>query len=205
MPHSHICLFSMIGLLILYGAVVIERLHNILLTDEVGVAFAFCDYQRSDEREHVNLARNFLRMLLEHPQAWPASVRQIYNSSKRSRSEISLDEVFDLLKASLQLRTRNFVVIDALDELNRDAREVLIPKLFELQQCTGLNLFITSRDIAQISDTFSGTPQLKIKATGEDIEQYISTHMVTLPSFVVEDIKLQNEIKESVVQAAGEM
>lgn len=97
------------------------------------------------------------------------------------------------------------MVIDALDELNRDAREVLIPKLFELQQCTGLNLFITSRDIAQISDTFSGTPQLKIKATGEDIEQYISTRMTTLPSFVVEDIKLQNEIKESVVQAAGEM
>lgn len=104
-----------------------------LLTQEVGVAFAFCDYQRSDEREHVDLARNLLRMLLEHLHAWPAAVRQIYNSSQRSRSEISLDEIFDLLKASMQLRTRNFVVIDALDELNRNAREVLIPKLFELQ------------------------------------------------------------------------
>lgn len=205
MPSSHLCLFLTIELLILYAAVVIEKLHNMLHTHEVGVAFAFCDYQRADEREHVDLARNLLRMLLEPPYAWPAAVRQIYDSSQRSRTEISLDEVFDLLKASLQLRTRNFVVIDALDELNRDAREVLIPKLFELQQCTGLNLFVTSRDIAQISDLFSGTPRLKIKATGEDIEQYISTHMATLPSFVAKDTKLQNEIKESVVQAAGEM
>lgn len=144
-------------------------------------------------------------MLLEHLRAWPAAVRQIYNSSQRSRSDISLDEIFDLLKASLQLSPRNFVVIDALDELNRDARDVLIPKLFDLQQCTGLNLFVTSRDIAEIGDLFSGTPRLRIKATGEDIEQYISTHMVTLPSFVSKDTKLQDEIKESVVQAAGEM
>lgn len=195
----------MTGLLIVYDAVVIEKLYAMLPAHDIGVAFAFCDYQRSDEREHVDLARNLLRMILEHLHPWPAAVRQTYNSSQRSRSELDLDGVFDLLKASMQQKTRNFVVVDALDELDRDSREVLIPKLFELQQCAGLNIFITSRDIAQISDLFSGTPQLRIKATGEDIEQYISTHMTTLPSFVSGDTKLQNEIKEYVVQAAGEM
>lgn len=102
-------------------------------------------------------------------------------------------------------RKRNFVVIDAMDELDHDARAVLVPKLFELQHCTGLNIFVTSRDIAQTSDLFSATPRLRIKATGEDIEQYISTHMATLPSFVSKNTQLQNEIKEAVVQAAGEM
>lgn len=187
------------------GAVVIERLYALFPSDEIGIAFAFCDYQRSDEQEHVNLARNLLRMLLERSHAWPDTLRPAYEAAKRSRSDVSLDEVFDILKASMQLRSRNFVVIDALDELDHDPRDLLITKLLELQQCTGLNIFITSRDIAQISDIFSDTPRLRIRATGEDIEQYISTHMATLPSFVSSNTCLQDQIKESVVQAAGEM
>lgn len=184
---------------------VIERLYTLFPSDEVGIAFAFCDYQRSDEQEHVDLARNLLRMILERSHAWPDTLRPAYESARRSRSEISLDEVFDILKASMRLRPRNFVVIDALDELDHDPRDVFITKLFELQQCTGLNIFFTSRDIAQISDVFAGTPRLRIRATGEDIEQYISTHIATLPSFVSRNTSLQNQIKESVVQAAGEM
>lgn len=97
------------------------------------------------------------------------------------------------------------MVIDAMDELEHEARVVLVPKQFELQQFTGLNIFVTSRDVAQIRDLFPGTPGLRMKASGEDIEQYISTHKAMLPSLVSKNTHLQNEIKESARHAAGEM
>lgn len=184
---------------------VLERLYSIFPSDSVGIAFAFCDYQRSDDREHIDLARNLLRMILEGSRTWPVELSPLYESSKRSRSEVSLDEVFSLLKISMRPRTRNFVVIDAIDELDADARDALVPKLFELQWFTGLSMFVTSRDIRQIGNLFSGSSQMRIRATDEDIEKYISNHMATLPSFVSNNVDLQNQIKISVVQAAGEM
>lgn len=184
---------------------VIERLYSTSSADEVGIAFIFCDYQRSTDTEHIDLARNLLRMILEQPLAWPAALRPAYESAKRSRSEVSLDEVFRILEASMLVRKRNYVIIDAMDELHTDARDVLVPKLFELQKRTGLNIFATSRDIGHISDLFSGARQKRIKATGEDIEQYLSTHMATLPNFVSKNSDLQTEIKNSVIHAAGEM
>lgn len=192
-------------LLTLADKVVLERLYSIFPSDNVAIAFAFCDYQRSDDREEINLARNLLRMIVERPHAWPAQLRPLYESSRRSRSEIGVDEVFSLLRISMRARTRNFVVIDAIDELESNARDLLIPRLFELQRRTGLSIFVTSRDIGPISDIFSGAMQKRIRATDEDIEQYISTHLETFPSFVSENIGLQDQIRNSVVQAAGEM
>lgn len=183
---------------------VIEKLQSLFPTDEASITFAFCDYRRSDKSEHVNLARSLLRMILEQPTVWPVTMRQVHEDVKQLSSDISLDKVFDLLKDSMRLRPRKFVVIDALDELARDARNALISKLFELQRRTGLNIFITSRGIVQIGELFTGTPRLKIKATREDIEQYISTRIAALPNFVSEITGLQSETKESIVKAAGE-
>lgn len=103
------------------------------------------------------------------------------------------------------MRARNFVIIDAIDELHADARKALVPRLFELQRCTGLSLFVTSRDIGEINDLFSSAMQTRIKATGEDIDKYISTHMTTLPKFVLKNTDLQKHIKNAIVQSAGEM
>jgi hypothetical protein len=185
--------------------VVLERLYSIFPSTGVGIAFAFCDYQRSDDEEHIELARNLLRMILERSDAWPVELRPLYESAKRSRSEMSLDEVFALLRISMRTRARNFLVIDAIDELHIDSRDVLVPKLLELQKCTGLSMFVTSRDIGQINDLFSGALQTRIKATNEDIEKYISTHMTMLPRIVSKNPDLQDTIKKSVIQAAGEM
>lgn len=192
-------------MLTLGDAVVLERLYSIFPSTSVGIAFAFCDYQQSGEEEHIDLARNLLRMILERSNDWPVELRPLYESAKRSRSAISLDEVFSLLRISMRTRARNFLVIDAIDELHADARDVLVPRLFELQRCTGLSILVTSRDIGKINKVFSGSLQKRIKATSEDIETYISTHMTTLPSFVSKNLVLQDLVKNSVVQAAGEM
>lgn len=105
----------------------------------------------------------------------------------------------------MRTSARNFLVIDAIDELHIDARDILVPKLFELQRCTCLSMFVTSHDIGQINDLFSGALQTRIKATNEDIEKHISTHMTMLPRMVSKNPDLQDNIKKSVIQAAGEM
>ncbi|KAL1882942.1 hypothetical protein Daus18300_000580 [Diaporthe australafricana] len=187
------------------SAMVIERLSATFSADEVGLAFAFCDYQRSDDKEHVYLAKSLLRMFLEQPHAWPLETSAKYEYGKRLRSDLTMDEVLDLLKASIRQRANNFVIVDALDELHDDSRRILITKLLELQEDTRLNIFVTSRDIGQISDLFSQTDPMRIGATGEDIEQFLSTRMGSLPPFVLKSVELQNVVKSAIVQAAGEM
>lgn len=144
-------------------------------------------------------------MFLEQSHAWPVELKAKYESGKRLRSDLTMDEVLALLKASICQRTRNFIIVDALDELNDDSRRILIAKLLELQEDTGLNIFITSREIGQTSDLFSQTDLMRIGATGEDIEQFLSTRMGSLPPFVLKSVELQNEVKSAIVQAAGEM
>lgn len=188
-------------------SVVIKRLHETHSPDEVGIAFVFCDYQQSDDKEHVGLFKSLLREFLEHSESdgLPVVLTANYQNGKRFRSELTMDEVLDVLKAVMCRKTRNFIIIDALDELNANPRIVLMQKLFELQEVTGLNIFVTSRDIGQISHLFSRADQIRIRATQEDIEQNIASRMKSLPSFVRDDKVLQSDINEAVVRAAGEM
>lgn len=55
----------------------------------------------------------------------------------------------------MRLKSRNCVLIDALDELQTAARRPLISRLVDLQQDTGVNLFVTSRNITGDQNHYS--------------------------------------------------
>jgi hypothetical protein len=129
-----------------------------------------------------------------------------YQTHRQCGTELSdPEEVFDALMTSLRSKSLNFLVIDALDELQASARRPLISRLMDLQRRTALNLFLTSRDLGNLDDLFPGATRITIQATHHDNQQYLSTHTKSLPLCVRRDPSLQNDIKTAVVQAAGEM
>lgn len=75
----------------------------------------------------------------------------------------------------------------------------------DLQRNAAVKLFVTSRDLGNFEDLFPGATRITIQATDHDIQQYLSTHMRSLPLCVRKDAALQNDIKIAIVQATGEM
>lgn len=189
------------------SAMVIEKLHSLLRSglEDVGVAYFFCNYKEYDHDE-VSVAKSLLSMLLAQLRHLPNTVKKAYQIHRQCGTELSdADEVFDALISALSSNSSNFLVIDALDELQASARRPLISRLVELQQQAAINLFVTSRDLGNLEDLFPGASKITIQATVHDIQQYLSTHMRSMPLCVRKDPALQIEIKVAIVQAAGEM
>lgn len=189
------------------SAMVIEQLHSLLQSDheDIGVGYFFCNYKEYDHDE-VSVAKTLLGMLLGQLHHLPSAVIKASQTHRQCGTELSdPDEVFDALMTCLKLKSNNFLVIDALDEIHASARRPLVSRLINLQRNAPVNLFVTSRDLGNFEDLFPGVTRITIQATDHDIQQYLSTHMRSLPLCVRKDPALQNDIKVAIVQAAGEM
>lgn len=199
-------------------SMVIERLYEHCREQDGnhGIAYVFCDYQRSEdtrEREHINLARTLLRMLLEQirDKEWPCEITQSYKKHRRSpmESELGIKETTELLEVVLNLHSSSYIVIDALDELTM-SRPHLLSHLIDLQKSTGLNLFFTFRDVEDIDTAiggkFSRAVKKSIQATEEDIDRFLSTEIAKMgSSIILSKPQLQTEVKNEITRAAGEM
>lgn len=199
-------------------AMVIERLYESpkVQVPNRAIAYVFCDYQRSEdakEKEHANLSRTLLRMLLEQTQYedWPGVLKQSYEKHIRSpsESELGIEETLALLKVVSSLQSSTFIVIDALDELT-SYRLQMLSYLGQLQKSTGLNLFVTFRDVEDINTTiersFSRAIKKSIQATEEDVERFLTTEIAKMDtSLIIRNHQLQTEVKLEIKRAAGEM
>ncbi|RFU32928.1 hypothetical protein B7463_g3428, partial [Scytalidium lignicola] len=71
---------------------------------------------------------------------------------------------------------------------------------------TATNIFATSRFLPEITNDFVGKSiSLEICASGEDTRKFLDGQMKRLPSFVLRNVNLQEEIKTEIVNAAQGM
>lgn len=123
--------------------------------------------------------------------------------SKQTRP--SLDEVLRALQSTIEIYSRVFIIVDALDELSSNCRARFLSELFALQVKTGTSIFATSRFIPEIVARFEGSTSLEIRATDEDLKTYLDGQMLRLPSFVTSSPDLQTEIKTTIAKVADGM
>jgi hypothetical protein len=100
-----------------------------------------------------------------------------------------------------------FIIIDALDEcqVSNSCRTTFLLEMFSLQAKYGINLFITSRYIPEITERFNGSLQLDIRASNQDVQRYLDGHMSQLPGCVLRSLDLQNEIRSEIINAVKGM
>lgn len=182
-------------------AMVIENIEN--LSEEYGWVFAyvFCNYQQRKENMCEMLLRSLLRMVLEQTQEISDEVQHWPTRNK----EISINDIIEQLRVSIQGCSRVFFMVDALDEL--DVFQDLVSHLFDLQEAVSVNLYFTSRKLPHIQMHFDRAMIIPIKATEYDVGVYLENQMGKLhvPNFVRSNQALQDEIKRTVVNAVGEM
>ncbi|KAK3314375.1 hypothetical protein B0H66DRAFT_463101, partial [Apodospora peruviana] len=186
-------------------ATVVEHLTNQFHNDpKIGIAYIYCNFRRTEEQKLDNLFASLLRQLSEALPSLPDAVTELHQRHNTKRTRPSTDELSKALQHIAASFTRVFLVIDALDEcqISAGCRAQLIGAAFDLQARCGVNLFMTSRFITEITNKFEKPSWLEIRAAQEDVERYLEDHIKQSSSAIQ---KMQKEIKAVISDAVDGM
>lgn len=189
-------------------SIVIDDLCNRFYNDSnIGIAYIYCNFQRRDEQKAEDLLISLLKQLAQDQSSLPESVKILYERHKSKQTRPLFDEISRALHSLAVLYLRLFIIIDALDECQATGgcRTRFLSEIFNLQAKCGASLFATSRLIPEISEKFEQSIILEIRASEEDVQKYVDSHMSRLPSFVGRSLDLQEEIKTHIVDAVDGM
>ncbi|KAI5803500.1 hypothetical protein DFH27DRAFT_50967 [Peziza echinospora] len=151
---------------------------------EVGIAYFYCDHAyREQEQSAVNITRSLLQQLaFKHAAsisgadaetlAFLDSLMTLYETADEKPP--TFKQCMDMLRFVLTLFPKVFIIIDGIDEC--DERNILIPELVAAASSRGstsLSLIVSSRDSPEISEIFSNSARLEVRASDADIRRYV--------------------------------
>ena len=174
---------------------------------DVGLAFVYCNFRRHAEQKAYDLLASLLKQLSSPKSPLPEAVKALYERHRERRTRPTFEEVSNALESITASYSRVFIVIDALDECQAsdNCRTRFLAEVFKLREKSGANVFATSRFIPEIIGQFKGSPLLEIRASPEDVERYVKSHVLQLRPFVQRSIKLQEEITTAISEAVDGM
>ena len=189
------------------ASIVIDHLWNKVRTDDIGVAYIYCDYLKYREQTPVHLVGSLLKQLAEQRNPVSESLESYYNRHRSSNTDPDPKSAFEILKAECDIWSRTFIIVDALDECSeKDAtRQRLVEGLLSLQGSKRINILVTSRPISSILCDFEVWERLGIRANSADIQDYLLGQMDRFSKRVVVGKHLQAQIISTIVDAADGM
>lgn len=195
------------GKTILTSIVVEELINSFQNNKSIGIAYLYCDFKPQNEQNVSDLFASLLKQLTRGQSSIPDTVKSLYDKHKNSKTRPLFAEIFTTIQVVVSMYSRTFIVIDALDEYraSHSGWGTFLSELFSLQTKCGINLFITSRFIPEITAKFQGSLLLEIRATEHDVRRYIDGHISHLPSFIQRSPQLQEEVKTEIVKVIDGM
>jgi hypothetical protein len=189
------------------AAIVIDHLCTKFQNDaSVGIAYIYCNFGSQDKQNPADLLASLLRQLVQGQPSVPESVKSLYERQK-DKPRPALKDILEVLHDVMSNYSRTFIITDALDEcqISDGSRKRFLSEIFNLQTRTGVSLFVTSRFIPEIIKEFKGSVSLEIRASNEDVQKYLDCHMLQLPSFVLGNSDLQEEIRTEIIKTVDGM
>lgn len=175
----------------------------------MGIAYLYCNYRQQQQQKAKDLLSSLLKQLSQGQGSVPAEVKNLYENHKAKQTRPRFKEIVDVLKSIIQLYTRVFIVVDALDECEvvNGTRKSFLFELFNLQAKTEVNIFATSRFIPDIQHEFlkKGSVLVEIRASREDVQRYLNGKMSRLPRCVSRSHDLQEKIIATIIKAVDGM
>ena len=184
---------------------IIDHLQNILVRQEHGLAFVFCNYKERAEQSHTNIVSSLLRQLVSGLSSIPEEVRSLYRRYVDKEARPSRLEIFDLLKSVVSEFHTVFIVVDALDECSDSdgTRSMLLKDLHRL--LPEIRFLCTSRYLSDIERESKDCASLEIRATEADIRTYPQSRIEQEPRLkkhIEGDAALFESILETVAHTA---
>jgi cell division protein FtsB len=183
-------------------SIVVQELTTRFRNDEsIGIAYLYYNFRRQDEQKVDDLLASLLKQLSQERTFLPDCVETLYENHKEKRSQPSFDEISRTFQSVTAIFSKVFIIIDALDECRttNGCRTKLLTEIFSAQANSKANIFATSRFMPEVIEKFEGSISLEIRASEEDVQRYLDSHMFRLPAFVRRNPDLQEEIKMRIV------
>ena len=140
----------------------------------------------------------------------PEEIEIAFQKSKKKIDgrELESGEICELLVSSLRTLQRCYICIDALDEFPREHRPELLRSLVQIiRESPSTRLFLTGRPHIrdEIKRYFTGSAEIRIKPTEEDIKKYLSMRLSNDTQPEVMDQDLREEILRIIPEKIHEM
>ncbi|OCL02380.1 hypothetical protein AOQ84DRAFT_382728, partial [Glonium stellatum] len=189
------------------ASIVIDHLWTEFNDADVGIAFLYCNYQRQEEQNAVALLSSLLKQFSQEQPSVPVDLKNLYGRHVDKRTRPLFDEIVRVLRSTVQLFSRVFIIIDALDEchVSNEERNRFLEELFNLQAQTKVNIFATSRPVPEIELQFEACISKTIRAEDADVLKYINGRIPNLRPRIFKDSELVQTIREEVVRAVDGM
>lgn len=189
-------------------SIVVEELMNRFRNDKgIGIAYLYCNFKRQHDQKIDDLLLSLLKQLSRYQSSLPGAVKDMFDLHSPRQNRPSKKEISSALKSVIDLYSKVFIVIDALDECQMadGCRMDFLSEVFHLQETCQLSLFATSRHIPDIEEMFDNSMRLEIRASDTDVERYLDGRLSQLPGYVRNSKDLQNEIKSKIIKAIDGM
>ncbi|KAG4282209.1 hypothetical protein FPRO04_13385 [Fusarium proliferatum] len=167
------------------------------------VAFFYCKRDEENRRNPQDILRSILRQLSIPVQEVEGGTMHVALKNLPNRLELN-GTTFDvstcehLIGNLIKDYSRTTIVLDALDECERNTREELVRVLSNLtNESSKLRVFISSRHDEDIARHFRDTPAMAIQATdnGEDISSFVKDKLFRDTRWPGISHKFQEEVK----------
>lgn len=191
-------------------SLVIDHLATTFKEDStIGTAYIYCSFkQPKNDQMTQKLLASVLKQLASGHGSFPASTRKLYEQHNAKQTHASQEQLITDLKSVIELYSKVYVVIDALDECDLNSMYRFVSELFMLQEHCNINIFATSRFIPEITEWFTKAEStfLEIRALASDIATYLEAEMKQSSTNIIKNnTNLQEEIKQDISQAADGM
>ncbi|KAL4999824.1 hypothetical protein BDV10DRAFT_183971 [Aspergillus recurvatus] len=146
---------------------------------DVGVAYIYFNHRRPEMQKTRHLLATLLRQFSENKPHLCDAVEEVYRAHRNGRKRPSVDALVQGMDKTAALHSRQFIVIDALDECQTadGCREQFLSVILSLQAKHGVNVLITSRELPDITCRFSDSTVFEIRARDEDISAYVDARI----------------------------
>ncbi|KAM0078874.1 hypothetical protein ACKRZS_008740 [Fusarium odoratissimum] len=190
------------------SSIVINNLHTRLSENpNIGVAYIYCNFRQEQEQKINDLLASLVKQLSRGWHSLPESVNSLYGKHKKNATRPLVEELSVTLQYVIELYTKVFIIVDALDECQAldDCRGKLLSEILRYQDRTAVNFFATSRPIPDITKIFQQTLCLEIRATKDDVTLYLEKHIGALRPVIKTNSRLQEQIKIGISDAVDGM
>lgn len=123
------------------SSIVIDYLIDSMQSDDIGIAYLYCNYKSQLEQTPTALLESLLKQLASSRKTVSDGIKRTFDHYSSRKTRPTFGEICQLLSNEIKSYARVFIVIDALDECsdNHGARQTLSSQLKTLQDGNGIN------------------------------------------------------------------
>ncbi|KAJ7440446.1 ankyrin repeat-containing domain protein [Mycena latifolia] len=187
-------------------SVVVNHLRAQFPANDVAVACIYLNHKEREVQTPENLLASVWKQLVVD-RSLPPAAHDLYRHHCLRDTKPSLPEVFDILQSAMAQHLKVYIIVDALDEYPEEQRNILLEHLSMLLGPT-TSLMLTSRPHVTLDHMFPDVSGLEIKATEDDIQQYVDKQIQKSPRLsrhVQTRPELHDEIKSKISSNADGM